>query len=819
MNLPMSWLKDYFEVGYDVDINLFCHKMTMSGSKVEGYENKGDVISKVVVGKVVGITQHPDADKLVVVQADIGESENIQIVTGATNLFVGAYIPVALDGSTLAGGLKIKKSKLRGVVSNGMFCSVEEFGFTRDDYPEAPENGIYIFEKEQELGANVKNILELDDDVVEFEITSNRPDCFSIMGLAREANATFGENFLEKNKEFFESISDTSKFLDSNESMQGMIDIEVKNQEICPRYMCRVIKDVEIKASPQWLRHRLTASGIRPINNIVDITNYVMLEFGQPMHAYNYDKIAGKKLIVRNAEQGEKLTTLDGVEREFDSNVLVIQDENKVVDLAGIMGGENSMIIQDTKTILLESANFNGPHIRLTAKKVGLRTDASSKYEKGLDPNLCELALNRACQLINELGCGRVLSGEIDICLNKEALSDLKKVDYSPARINKLLGTSIKEQDMTDIFKLIEVEVKEIGDGVYTASVPTFRPDLETESDLAEEIARFYGYDNIIPRIYTGTPTVGKKTYKQQIEDVIIKSMVSCGLSQALMYSFESPKVFDKMNVKPDCTLRKTISISNPLGEDFSIMRTSPLNGMLNSLSVNYSRRNKEVKLFEMGKIYIPKTEPLSDMPQERDIITIGMYGGVDFYDAKGVFENLFKQLKMENKVEYFKANTDSMTYMHPGRTASIKDLNGKVIGFVGEVHPKASKNYEIGEKVYFGYLYVRKLVELSDFGITYKPLPKYPSITRDIAMVVKEEVSVKEIEKIIKLKGGKLLESIMLFDIYKGNQIKEGYKSVAYNIEFRSSEKTLTDEEISPSINKILKELEGKLEAQLRDK
>lgn len=805
MNLPMTWLKEYVDI--DCDVKTFCDKMTLSGSKVEGVENKGDCISKVVVGKVLEITQHPDADKLVVVQTDIGENENIQIVTGATNLFVGAYIPVALNGSTLADGLKIKKSKLRGIESNGMFCSVEELGYTKADYPEAPDNGIYIFENEQPLGACVKPILQIDEDVVEFEITSNRPDCFSILGLARETSATFNKSL---------KFNSDIKFTEDKQSMDNMIDIQIKNTDICTRYTCRIIKDVKIEPSPQWLRHRLTSSGIRPINNIVDITNYVMLELGQPMHAYNYDQIQGKQLIVRNAIKGEKLVTLDGITREFDEETLVIQDRDKIVDLAGIMGGENSMITDDTKTILLESANFNGPHIRLTAKKLGLRTDASSKYEKGLDPNLSMLALNRACELINMLDCGSVLSGHLDFYPNKV---ETREVCYSPNKINALLGTNIEVSKMNEILNKIEVKTyaNSDEDDKQTAIIPTFRPDLETEADIAEEIARFYGYDKITPTLYTGTPTVGKKTSKQLLVDKITNTMISCGLSQSLAYSFESPKVFDKLCIGEDSELRKTVTISNPLGEDFSIMRTTSINGMLNSLSINYNRRNKEAFLFEIGKVYLPKEIPLKELPNERELLTIGMYGEVDFYSAKGVFANLFDEFNMSSKIQYEELTT--LSFMHSGRTAKIIDNSGTEIGYIGEIHPKVSKNYSVDTKVYFGVLYIDILEKLANFDITYKALPKFPNTQRDIAMLVDDNVNVAEIEKVIRDKAGKLLEDVNLFDVYKGSQIEDGKKSVAYNITFRSSEKTLTDEEINSPMKKILKELEDKLKAQLRDK
>ncbi len=797
MYLPMSWLKDYVDI--DCDLQTFCDEMTLSGSKVEGFENRGKDVTKVVVGKVLEIEKHKDADKLLVVKTDIGENEPIQIVTGATNLYVGAYIPVALDGATLADGLKIKKSKLRGVESNGMFCSVEELGYTRSDYPEAPEHGIYIFDKEYTLGSCVKEILEIEEDIVEFEITSNRADCFSITGLAREAAATFRKSFTMPKIEVKEA----------NKSIDNLINIEIENFDICKRYTCRVIENVKVEPSPQWLRHRLTSAGIRPINNIVDITNYVMLELGQPMHAYNYDSLEGNKLKLRNAKVGEKMTTLDGIERSLDETILIIEDDKKIVDIAGVMGGENSMVTEDTKTIVLESANFDGPHIRLTAKKLGLRTDASSKYEKGLDPNLCMMALDRACQLINMLGCGEVLKGSLDFYPEKR---EKTKVEYSSQNINKLLGTNLTEQEMIELLALAEIEA----DG-KNAIIPTFRTDLEREADIAEEVARFYGYNNIEPTLSTGTPTVGKKTYKQIIEDKVIDTMVACGLNQALTYSFESPKVFDKLNIEENSILRKTVTISNPLGEDFSIMRTLTLNGMLNSIETNFNRRNKEAKLFEIGKIYMPKELPLNELPVEREVLSIAMYGDVDFYDAKGIFENVFLELGMIDNIEYIVG--EKYSYMHPGRTATILYDKGEEVGYIGEVHPKVLKNYDIETKVYFGVVYMDKLVGLANFDISYEPLPKFPAVQRDIAMLVKDEINVGEIEKIIKAKGGKLIESVNLFDIYKGKQIEEGYKSVAYNIIFRAKDKTLTDEEINPPMKKILKELEEKLQAKLRDK
>lgn len=797
MNLPINWLKEYVDI--DCDIKTFIDEMTLSGSKVETVENKGDAISKVVVGKIIDIKKHPDADKLVVTQVDVGQDEPIQIVTGADNVFVGAYVPVALDGSTLAGGTKIKKGKLRGIVSNGMMCSVEELGFTRNDYPEAPENGIYIFDKEYKPGSDVKPILEIDDDVVEFEITSNRPDCFSIIGLAREAAATF-------RKELKYPEITVKEAADGN--IDEMISVEIKNPELCPRYIARAVKNVKIEPSPQWLRHRLTAAGIRPINNIVDITNYVMLELGQPMHAFDIDTIDERKIIVRNALDNEKITTLDGQERNLDSSMLVIADCNKAVAVAGVMGGENSKISENASAVLFESANFNGTNVRLTAKKLGLRTDASSKYEKGIDPNIAFDAVNRAVQLVEMLGCGEVVKGMVDCYPNKR---NEWSVEYTTENINSLLGTDISSDEMNKLLKLVDIKA----DG-KTAVIPTFRPDVQTAADIAEEVARMYGYDKINTTLAVGTPTVGKKNKQQIIEDIIEETMTASGLSEAMSFSFESPKVFDKLMLDENDSHRNTVKISNPLGEDFSIMRTTTLNGMLNSLSVNFNRRNPEAMLFEIGKTYIPKSIPLTELPFENNILTLGMYGNIDFFDIKGVVEELTSVLGIYDKVSY-SPKTD-LKFMHPGRCADIV-LDNKSIGYLGEIHPLTAENYNLGTKTYIAVINIDDMTESVNFEKTYKPLPKFPSVQRDIAMLVKDEILVKDIEKIIIEKGGKLLECVTLFDVYKGKQIKEGYKSVAFNISFRASDRTLTDDEVSSPMSKILNELEQKLNAQLRDK
>ena len=800
MNLPISWLKEYVDL--DCTTQEFMDEITLSGSKVESLTVMGKDIDGIITGKVLEIEKHPDADKLVVTQIDTGNGESIQIVTGATNLKVGDIVPVAMVNSNVYHGselVKIKKGKLRGVESNGMLCSIEELGFTRHDYPEAPENGIYVFTEEVPLGADVKELLQINDEVVEFEITSNRPDCFSITGLARETAATFRKPFK------FPEIKVEEK---GEGNAADMISVEIKNPELCPRYIARAVKNVKIGPSPLWMRHRLTAAGVRPINNIVDITNYVMLEIGQPMHAFDIDCIKDRKIIVRNADKGEKITTLDGQERELDPSMLVIADTEKAVAVAGVMGGENSMITEGAEAILFESANFNGPNVRITAKKLGLRTDASAKYEKGLDPNLSIIAVNRAVQLVEMLGCGEVCPGMVDCYPN---VRTERTLEYSPESINKLLGTNISSDEMIELFKLIEVKA----DG-HKAVIPTFRPDLEAEADLAEEIARFYGYDKIESTLAAGTPTVGKKSPSQQIEDKIKNTMVAMGLCEAMNYSFESPKVFDKLNIPADSDLRKTVKISNPLGEDFSIMRTITLNGMLTSLATNFKRhRSESAGLFEIGKIYIPKALPLTELPDELPKLTIGMFGqGVDFFTVKGIAEELFGVLGIKD-AEY--TANKNLPYMHPGRTADIS-LNGKNIGFAGQLHPSAAENYGIGTEVYIAVIDINTLVENADFDHIYKPLPKFPAVERDIAMLVRDEVPVKAIEDVLRIKGGKFLEDIRLFDVYKGKQIEQGFKSVAYSLFFRAPDKTLTDEEISSPMKKILAELEEKLGAKLRE-
>lgn len=795
MNIPMSWLKDYAPV--KCDIKTYIDAMTMSGSKVETYEELGKEITNVVVGKILSIDKHPDADKLVVTKVDIGQ-EVIQIVTGANNISVGDYIPVALNGSTLPGGIKIKTGKLRGIESQGMMCSIQELGFEPEDYPEAAEDGIYIFGEEQPLGKDVKDIFGLNDIVVEYEVTSNRSDCFSVLGIAREAAATFDLPFNYPKISVQESGGNVSDYMS----------VEIQNQELCPRYAARVIKNVKIEPSPKWMRQRLLASGVRPINNIVDITNYVMLEMGQPMHAFDLSKLDKRKIVVRNAKPGEKTMTLDGEGRNLDESMLLITDGEQPLAIAGVMGGEESKITEETKDILFESANFNGANIRITAKKLGLRTDASVKYSKGLDTENVLDALNRAAQLVEELGAGEVVSGIIDEYPGKR---EPRTIPYSVEKINGLLGTSISEDEIIKYLTRLEFKVDK---EAKTVTIPTFRRDVEGNADLAEEVARLYGYDKIDTTLETGTPTVGKKSYSQKMEYIVKEVMEGQGFYEIMNYSFESPKVFDKLNISTDDELRNVITISNPLGEDFSVMRTQTLNGMLSSLSTNYNRRNEEAYLYEIGKVYIPKALPLTELPDERSKLTLGMYGKGDFYDLKGTVEVLFEKLGMDAKLEY--NLKQDLAWMHPGRCASLS-IGNKEIGYIGELHPSVAANYDIDARVYVGVIDMPSILEEANLDREYQPLPKYPAVARDIAMLVKDEILVKDIENVIKQRGGKILESYSLFDVYKGKQIQEGYKSVAYSITFRAPDRTLTEDEVNKSMKKILNGLETTLGAQLR--
>ncbi|MCI9360947.1 MAG: phenylalanine--tRNA ligase subunit beta [Hungatella sp.] len=799
MNTALSWIKAYVPE-LDVTPQEYTDAMTLTGTKVEGYECLDKNLEKIVVGQIEKIEKHPDADKLVVCQVNIG-SRVIQIVTGAPNVKEGQKVPVVLDGGKVAGGhdggplpedgIKIKKGKLRGVSSDGMMCSIEELGSSREMYPEAPEEGIYILREDAQVGADAVEALGLHDVVFEYEITSNRVDCYSVLGIAREAAATFDKKFVVPR------VSETG----NSEDIHDYLKATVEDTDLCLRYCARIVKNIKLGPSPEWMQRRLAASGIRPINNIVDITNYVMEEYGQPMHAYDYDLIAGHEIIVKRAKDGDVFRTLDGQDRKLDKEVLMINDGEKEVGLAGIMGGENSKITDDVKTMVFEAACFDGTNIRLAAKRVGLRTDASGKFEKGLDPNNAEFAINRACQLVEELGAGEVVGGIIDIYPEKRGE---RRIPFDAENINRLLGTDISEAEMLRYFEKLDLGFDEKTQEVV---VPTFRQDLERPADIAEEVARFFGYDKIPTTLPSGEATMGGLPYKLKVEAMAGEIAQFSGFSQSMTYSFESPKVFDRLLISADSPLRQAVEISNPLGEDFSIMRTTPLHGMLSSLSTNYNRRNKNVRLYEMANIYLPKSLPLTELPDERMQFVLGAYGDMDFFVMKGVVEEFFDKAGMNKKVHY--DPQAGKTYLHPGRQANII-YDGTVIGYLGQVHPDVADNYKIGDSAYIAVLDMPSLMDYTTFDRKYEGIARYPAVSRDISMVVPKNILVGQIEDMIAQRGGKILESYHLFDIYEGAQILAGYKSVAYSITFRAKDHTLEDKEVNAVMEKILHGLKG---------
>jgi phenylalanyl-tRNA synthetase beta chain len=799
MNTALSWIKAYVP-DLTCEDQEYMDAMTLSGTKVEGYSRRDKNLEKIVVGRIEKIERHPDADKLIVCQVDIG-SEVIQIVTGAPNVKEGDKVPVVLDGGRVAGGhdggplpeegITIKAGRLRGVPSNGMMCSIEELGSDRNMYPEAPEFGIYIFDDDAEVGSDAVEALGLHDTVFEYEVTSNRVDCYSVIGIAREAAATFRKPF------YAPQVTVTG----NGGNVEDYISVEVEDRKLCPRYCARVCTNIQIGPSPKWMQRRLAASGIRPINNLVDITNYVMEEYGQPMHAYDLDTIAGHKIIVRRAREGDVFRTLDGQERNLDADVLMICDAEKEVGIAGIMGGENSMITDEVKTVLFEAASFNGANIRKSAKRVGLRTDASGKFEKGLDPHNAEAAINRACQLIEELGCGEVVDGMVDVCgeMKEEVV-----LPFEPDQYNKLLGTEVSTEEMLDIFKRIEVRYDQTAG---TLTIPTFRQDLLHRCDIAEEVARFYGYDKIPLTLPTGEATTGKLPFKLRIEQKARDIAEYCGFSQGMCYSFESPKVFDRLLLDQDDPARAAIGIANPLGEDFSVMRTLSLHGMLTSLATNYNRRNKNVRLYELGNIYVPKALPLTELPDERMQFTLGMYGDGDFFTMKGVIEEFFDSIGLCGKLTY--DPNAGRNFLHPGRQANVV-YKGCVLGYLGEVHPEVCDNYDMKTRAYVAVLDMPSVMPHATFDRKYEGIAKYPAVMRDISMVVPKEIMVGQIEDVIAQRGGKILEDYQLFDIYEGDQIKAGYKSVAYSITFRAKDRTLEEADITAAMKKILNGLEG---------
>lgn len=793
MKVPMSWFNDYTDIT-GVTPKEYAHALTMTGSKVEGVENIGAGIDNVVTGKILDIQPHENSDHLVICQIDVG-TETLQIVTGAPNVKVGQIVPVAKHMSHLPGGVVIKKGKLRGVISNGMLCSHEELGLTAGDLGYEPEYGILILPEDTAVGMDIKDYFGLNEEVVEFEITSNRPDCFSVIGLARETAVTFGKPFAVKKPEFHEN----------SENIADTLTVEVENKDKCLRYCARMVKNVKIGPSPKWLAARLRAAGVRAINNIVDITNYIMLEYGQPMHAFDLRDLEGRKIVVRDARDGEVIKTLDEQDRTLDRNDLVISDGNKAVAVAGVMGGFNSEVKDDTTTVVFESATFDGASVRLTAQKIGLRTESSSRYEKGLDPNNTIPAVERACELVELLGCGENVGGMIQIDGKVRAP---KTLDFRPEKINQFLGTSIPMEEMVSYLKNLEFSVDTSS---MTLIPPTFRPDIECEADVAEEVARIYGYDRIPTTLLSGEATKGHKTAKQQTQDKVNRLLTAQGMDEICTYTFVSPSMFDKLCLPTDSPLRNAVRITNPLGEDTSVMRTTTIGSMMDILSHNYHHRNAEAKLFEIGKTYVPTAA--GQLPDEPEVIMLGMYGGVDFYHIKGICEALFENMHIQD-VKYTAVSDNPM--FHPGRTAQMT-VNGQYLGIIGQIHPEVCKNYEIDTPCYVGEINFDALLGNIDGEIKYKQLPRFPAVTRDIAVLVDKTAAVADIEEIVVKNAGKYLDTLKLFDVYTGERISQEKKSVAYAISFRAQDRSLTSEEVSKIMDKIIRNLETSLGAQLR--
>ena len=798
MNTSMNWIREYVP-DLDCTPKEWTDAVTLTGTKVETCKILNKNLDKIVTGRIESITPHPDATKLVICQVNIGKPELLQIVTGASNMKVGDVVPVVLDGGKVAGGhdggplpedgIPIKAGKLRGVESYGMMCSIEELGSSREFYPEAPESGLYIFPEGTEPGQDAPTLLGLNDAIHEYEITSNRVDCYSVLGIAREAAATFGKTFVMPKEEKSGNSEDIHDYLS----------VSVEDSELCPRYTARMVKNIKLAPSPKWMQIRLASAGIRPINNIVDITNYVMLEYGQPMHSYDYDLIRGKKIIVKCAKDGDTFETLDQQIRKLDHTVLMINDAEGAIGIAGIMGGQNSKITDSVKTMVFEAATFNGTNIRLSARKIGDRTDASAYFEKGLDPNLAERAINRACALIEQLGAGEVVGGMIDVYPVKREPSVVK---CTVSAINNLLGTKLSGEEMKAYLEKIELATELQGDDMIVTA-PTFRQDIHRMCDVAEEVARFYGYDKIGLSLPAGSDAAGQLAPDLAVNERVRHTAQALGYSQAFMYSFESPKVYDKLMIPEGAVERNLIQISNPLGEDFSVMRTSTMNGMLSSLSTNYNRRNKVAKLYEMANIYLPKSLPLTELPDERMQLTLGEIGEGDFFTMKGDVEVILNQLGLTQRFHYDAAGCEK-SFLHPGRKANII-YDGQVIGYLGEVHPTVLENYEIGERAYVAVIDMPDVYPFVNDNVKYKPLAKFPAVSRDFSMLVPHAVTAGQIEDILVQRSGKLCENVELFDIYEGAQVLAGFKSMAYKVTLRAQDHTLTDEEINGTVKKIL--------------
>lgn len=801
MKTSIEWLKEYSDI--NVSAKELCDILTMTGSKVEGLETKGDNIKNVVVGKILEIEKHPNADKLVVTKVDV-KDEILQIVTGATNIKVGDIVPIAKDGSELPGNIKIKKGKLRDIESCGMMCSVGELGIPVDMFENQIENGIMILPEkfEKNLGEDIVKVLDLKEEIIEFEITSNRPDCFSIEGLGRETAVSLNQDFKDPHSDIEKINSEV------REEIHGL-KVNIEAPDLCYRYIARVVENVKIAPSPEWMVKRLAACGVRSINNIVDITNYVMLELGQPMHAFDINSINGKHIIVRRAKENEKIITLDEIERNLDNDMLVIADEQKPVAIAGVMGGMNSEIEDNTKTVVFESAVFNGGNVRKTAKKLQLRTEASSRYEKGLSQENAERAVERAVQLVKMLNAGTEVSGKIDVYPTKQ---EKRKIKFDEKVINKLLGTNISKEEMINIFEKLgsKVENNEV-------IVPYFRMDIEQVADLAEEVARFYGYDKLCSTLTSGESTIGIKTKIQKISDDIEQMLRYKGLSEVCTYGFISKQDLKKVNLtEDDIEENDIIHIKNPLSEDYSIMRTTTIPSMMSVLATNNYKKNKEVKLFEIARIYKDPNNNISkgETPIEEKIITLGLYGeNIDFYNMKGIVENI---LEVSNIARYeCVSNCDNPSY-HPGRVAKMV-VGNDVIAMFGEINPIVTENYDISKRVYIAEISLEKLVKYSKDNKKYTEVAKFPAVERDIAVCVDNNIEVGQIEKTIIKKSKGILEDIKLFDIYKSEKLGLDKKSIAFSLIFRSKEKTLTDEEINKTLEEIILELKKVYNADLR--
>ena len=799
MKVSREWLEEYSDI--DVDTVKLGDILTMAGQKVETIEQRGNDIKNVVVGKILEIKKHPDADHLVITKVDVG-TEILQIVTGANNINVGDIIPIAKDGSELPGGKKIKKGSLRGIDSCGMMCSIGELGIDLNEFPNQIEDGIMILDKsfESKLGENIVDVLNLKEDIIDFEITPNRPDCLSVEGLGRETAVALGKDFKNPRKNIDELK------VEDKEELEGL-KVDIKAPDLCYRYIARIVKNVKIGQSPEWMVRRLKACGVRSINNIVDITNYVMLEMGQPMHAFDINSISGKHIIVRRANNGEKITTLDETERSLDENDLVIADEIKPVAIAGVMGGLNSEIESDTDTVVFESAVFYGGTVRKTSKKVGLRTESSSRFEKGLSAENALRAVNRAVELVEMLGIGEVVDGKIDRYPTKQVKREIK---LEPDRINSLIGTNLSKEEMVDILNKLDIKVE--NDVAY---VPYFRMDLEQMADLAEEVARFYGYDKIDGSLMKSETTIGLRTKAQKIEKKVMETLQNEGFSEIYTYGFINKKELEKCNI-PDEVRKLSICISNPLNDDFKYMRPSTVPSMMNTISFNINQKNEDVFLFDISRNYknINNVVENGEVPLEEKILTLGMYGkDCDFYILKGVIENILEQISV-NKYDIEK-EVNNKTY-HTGRCANIKVGIDSVATF-GEVHPEVLQNYDIQKRVYLAEINLSKLTKYARENKKYVEVPKFPAVERDIAIIVDENVEVGKIEKVITKKAKRILENAKLFDIFRNEKIGENKKSVAYSLSFRDKSKTLSDDEVNQTMENIIKELQKEFNAELR--